>query len=421
MSASPSTAWFRDAGLGMFVHWGHSSVAGRELSWPMVGGVSVLPFSDAVLVADYQATASTFCPKKGAAKQWAARAADAGMGYLVFTARHHDGFSMFDSKHSDFTVARGPYGNDVVAEVVDAARAEGLRVGLYYSLSDWHHPDYPAFTDADRPYQLVAYPRSDPEAWGRYLEYLFGQVTELLTGYGTIDLLWFDGGWERSAAEWRTPELHDLIRRLQPEILVNDRLPGFGDFETPEQMVPSPPPSRAWESCLTMNSTWGYCPRDTDYKSADELVQRLCEVRAGGGNLLLNVSPRADGSLPPEQVERLDALARWTQPNRSAVIGAQAGLEPWQFAGPSTRTANRVFLHLFGKPFGTVRVRGVPVRRVRRVRHLATSEELTFTTTISVADQMFNGDPRGELAIVVPDALVEAPVTVLELEMEDAR
>lgn len=421
MSTAPSTDWFRDAGLGMFVHWGHSSVAGRELSWPMVGGVSVLPFSDALPVADYQSTAASFCPEKGAAREWMARAAAAGVGYVVFTARHHDGFSMFDSRHSDFTVARGPYGGDIVAEVVEAARAEGLRVGLYYSLSDWNHPDYPAFTDADRPYQLIAYPRADAETWSRYLEYLFGQITELLTGYGPIDLLWFDGGWERSAAEWRSADLHALIRQLQPDILVNDRLPGFGDFDTPEQMVPAQPPDRAWETCLTMNSTWGYCPADTGYKSAGELIQRLCEVRAGGGNLLLNVSPSGDGSLPPEQIERLDTLASWMQTNRTAIVGARPGLLPWQFAGPSTRIANSVLLHLLGRPFGAVKVRGVPVRRVKAVRHLQSGVELTYSTTCSVADQMFNSNPMGEVAIDVPDELISAPVTVIELEMEEDR
>lgn len=421
MSAAPPTDWFRDAGFGMFVHWGHSSLAGRELSWPMVGGVSVLPFSDALPVAEYQSTAASFCPVKGAAREWVARAADAGMGYIVFTARHHDGFSMFDSKHSDFTVARGPYGGDIVAEVVEAARAEGLRVGLYYSLSDWNHPDYPAFADADRPYQLIAYPRSDPEVWPRYLQYLFGQITELLTGYGPIDLLWFDGGWERSAAEWQAAELHALIRSLQPDVLVNDRLPGFGDFDTPEQMVPAQPPARAWETCMTMNSTWGYCPSDTEYKSSVELVQRLCEVRAGGGNLLLNVSPSGDGSLPREQVDRLDALAAWMQVNRTAVIGAGPGLHPWQFAGPSTRAGNRVLLHLLGRPFGAVKVRGVPIRGVRAVRHLGSGADLTFSTTCSVADQMFNSNPMGEVAIDVPAELITAPVTVIELVMEESQ
>jgi alpha-L-fucosidase len=419
--ARPSTDWFRDVGFGMFVHWGHSSAAGRELSWPMVGGVSVLPFSDAVPVEEYQATAATFCPERGAARDWVRRAAAAGMGYVVFTARHHDGFSMFDSQHSDFSVAKGPYGGDIVGELVAAAREEGLRVGLYYSLSDWHHPDYPAFRDSDRPYQLVLYPRPAPEAWDRYLEYLFGQITELLTNYGPIDLLWFDGGWERSAHEWRTSDLHDLIRRLQPDVLINDRLPGFGDFDTPEQFVPAQPPARAWESCITMNSTWGYCPRDTGYKPVEELVQRLCEVRAGGGNLLLNVSPRGDGSLPHEQVERLDAIAQWMQRHRRSIVGATPGLEPWQFAGPSTKVDTSVLLHLFGRPFGPVRVRHVPIRAVKRATHLASGTELSFTMSCSVADQMFNSAPLGEVAVDVPEELVAPPVTVIELEMEESR
>ena len=339
------------------------------------------------------------------------------MRYAVLTTKHHDGFSMFPTRAGDFSIAATPYGGDLVREFVDAARDAGLRVGFYYSLSDWHHPDYPPFTDADRPYRMGMAPRPTHDQWQRYQAFLFAQMRELLTQYGPIDLLWFDGGWERSSEEWRTRELRDLIGTLQPAALVNDRLPGFGDFDTPEQFIPPQPPARAWETCLTMNDSWGYNPSDTQYKSARELVHMLCEVAGRGGNLLLNVSPMGDGRLPTEQIERLDAIADWMDAYGTSIHDTQPGLEAWQFYGPSTRRGERIYLHLLQRPYDSVTVRGLAIRHVRSVRELRTGTSLTFRTRCAVADQLFNADPNGELIIDVPEALLDPLATVLEIEM----
>jgi alpha-L-fucosidase len=369
-------------------------------------------------VAAYESSAATFDPAPGAAKEWAALARRAGMRYAVFTARHHDGYSMWPSRWSEHSVATSPCGRDLVGEFVDAFRGEGLRVGLYYSLPDWHHPDYPALTDDDRPYGYGTGARSTPEAWDRFLAYQFGQIDELLTNYGTIDLLWFDGAWERTPDEWRAAELLARIRELQPSILVNDRLPGATDFVTPEQFVPPEPPPQRWETCLTMNESWGYVPGDTDYKSARSLVHTLCEVAARGGNLLLNVSPRGDGSLPPEQVERLDAVAAWMDRHGDSIVATSPGLAPWQWYGPSTRAGDRVFLHLLARPYDTVTVRGVPVRRVASVRDVATGTELAFRTRVSVVDQILrNTDPVGELQVELSGHVVDDVASVLELRL----
>jgi alpha-L-fucosidase len=411
--------WFAGARFGMFVHWGHSSQQGVELSWPMTGGVDALPSSMAALsVADYEASAATFDPAPGAAKEWAELARGAGMRYAVFTARHHDGYSMWPTAHSDYSVATSPCGRDLVGEFVEAFRDAGLRVGLYYSLPDWHHPDYPALTDDDRPYSFGMGRRPSAEARDRYIAYVFGQIEELLTGYGTIDELWFDGAWERSAEEWRSAELNARIRELQPSIVVNDRLPGVGDFDTPEQFLPGEPPAKAWEMCLTMNDSWGYVPADTSYKSARSLVHTLCEVAARGGNLLLNVSPRGDGSLPPEQVERLETIAQWMQRYGRSVADTVPGLAPWQWYGPSTRAGDTVFLHLLSKPYETVTVRGIQVKRVRAVRDLASGATLTSRPRVSVIDQILrNADPVGELTITVPQSTVDDLASVIELDL----
>ena len=410
------TGWFGGARFGMFVHWGHRSTRGGDLSWPLVGGAGdVLPHAHPVAAAEYHAGALDFCPQPGAARGWMALARRAGMRYAVLTAMHHDGFALWPTEQTDWSIAVTPYGGDLVAEFVDAARAEGLRVGLYFSLSDWHHPDYPAFRDEDRPY-FFRYlgRRSSAEGWQRYLGVLFGQVEELLTRYGPIDLLWFDGQWERSRDEWRAAELAAHVRALQPGVVINDRLPGEGDFDTPEQALPSSTPGRAWETCMTMNRSWGWCPDDTDYKGARELTHALCEVAGRGGNLLLNVGPRADGSLPEEQVIRLERIARWTTANGEAIHGTQPGLEPWQFYGPTTGAGERIFLHLLYRPYETVTVRGLALDQVRSVRHLATRRELDWTPDAPVQALMAGG-AVGQAVIRVPAELVDDLATVIEI------
>ena len=408
--------WFEAARLGMFVHWSAISSKGLELSWPLVGGIPVLPYSQDVAVADYYDGLLDFDPDPGSAATWCALARRAGMGYVVLTTKHHDGFALWPSAHAPLSVARG-CGRDLVGEYVEAARAEGLQVGFYLSLSDWAHPDYPAFREEDKPYISFLGRRADPEAWDRYLEDLFGQVRELCTGYGPIAYLWFDGHWERAGTEWRAPELRALIRELQPDCLVNDRLDGVGDVTTPEQSVPPQPLPGRWETCLTMNRTWGWHPGDDEYKTARRIVHTICETAGKGGNLLLNVSPTGTGALPQPQVERLEAVARWMEANGAAIHGSGPGLEPWQLYGPSTRVGDRLFLHLLSRPYETVGVRGVHVRRVRRVVHLASGTELAFETATTADQELFGADPVGEVIITVPADLVDDLATVLELDL----
>ena len=243
-------------------------------------------------------------------------------------------------------------------------------------------------------------------------------MQELLTNYGPIDALWFDGQWERTPDEWRAAELRELIRSIQPNTLVNDRLSGQGDFTTPEQSIPPSPPDGRWETCMTMNRTWGFHPGDTEYKSTHRLVHTLCETAAKGGNLLLNVSPRGDGTLPPEQLDRLAAVGSWMTRNRDAIHDTTPGLEPWQFYGPSTRKGDRLFVMVLMKPYETVSVRGVRVNKVKGVTVLATGEELPFTTNATAEQELFGRDPVGELVIDVPDRVLDPLATVLELRID---
>jgi alpha-L-fucosidase len=411
-----SGEWFDEARLGMFVHWDHASQQGLEVSWPMAGGIFALPAARTVSIDQYQSSASTFDPQEWDPGTVAALARAAGMGYAVITAKHHAGFAMFHTRLSDFSIANAPYGRDIVGEFVEALRAAGLRVGIYFSLSDWHHPDYPRLTEADKPYAFgQTPPPPGPEAWERYVAYMFGQIREVLTNYGPIDLLWFDGAWERPADRWRAPELEAMIRSLQPGILINDRLPGAGDYTTPEQFVPPSPPAGRWETCMTMNESWGYVPEDADYKTPRQLVHTICEVAGRGGNLLLNVSPTGSGTLPAEQVERLEAIATWMESHGEAVKGTTAGLEPWQFYGPTTRRGERVYLHLLMRPYDSVTVRGVPVRRVRHVTVVGDGRSLPFRTRTGILERLLP-DPPGELTIEFEPAAIDPLATVLAVD-----
>lgn len=412
--------WFDTARFGMFIHWGHSSTQGWELSWPSVGGVFSLPYCQNIPVETYHHNAATFNPTQYNPKDWARLAKRLGMQYVVFTAKHHDGFALFHTQQSDFSIQQTSYQNDIVREFVEAMRNEGLRVGLYFSLIDWHHPDYPAFTEADKPYRFDKLPQPTPQEWERYLQFMFAQVRELLTNYGKIDLLWFDGSWERRPEQWQAKDLEKMIRELQPHILINDRLPDCGDFETPEQFIPPLPPSHRWETCLTINESWGYNSEDQNFKSARELIHRLCEVAGKGGNLLLNVSPMGNGTIPPELMERLEVIETWMSQYGKAILGTEPGLEAWQFYGTSTRQDNRVYLHLLMKPYETITVRGIPIKRVKSVFALPTGQALEYSQRCAIIDSLFNPDPEGELTIVIPESIVNNYATVIGIELKES-
>jgi alpha-L-fucosidase len=313
-----------------------------------------------------------------------------------------------------------PARRDLVREYVDAFRAQGIRVGFYFSLADWSHPDYPAFRQEDAPYRFPISRPLDPETWPHFVDVMFAQVRELLTHYGEIAVLWFDGQWERTIDQWRAKDLAAMIRELQPNIVLNDRLPGLGDYATPEQFVPARRPNGPWETCMTMNESWAYNPNDDNYKSSRTLIHTLCEVAGKGGNLLLNVGPRGDGTLPPEQVQRLESIAAWISKHSDAIVGTEAALEPWQFYGPATRRGDTLYLHLLMRPYDSVPLRGVRVKRVKSARAVGSGDDLRYHARTPVADMILrNPDPVGELRIDVPASALDDNATIIALEFEE--
>jgi alpha-L-fucosidase len=364
----PIQPWFTDAKLGIFVHWGIYAVDGLAESWPLNDG-SVAPEQymrqlDGFTAADYDPSA------------WADLFARAGARYAVLTARHHDGVALWNTRFGELSVVtRTPAGRDLISGYAAAMREKGLKVGLYYSLPDWSHPDYPTVrhSDPDKVDQNpVVSPEGveDPAAWNRYLTYSEGQLRELLHGYQP-DLLWFDGEWERSAEQWRSREWAELIGAANPRTVVNGRLLGYGDYSTPEQGMPVTAPDGPWELCLTINDSWSYRPTDLDYKSVTQLVRYFAETIGMGGNLLLGVGPRPDGTIPAEQVRRVEGLGDWIAAHAEAVYGTGAGLPAGHHYGPSMLSADRRTLYLvcFDIPREVVGVRGLrnPIKSARVV------------------------------------------------------
>lgn len=339
----PIATWFRDARLGIFIHYGIYAVKGVAESWSF--------FHGRIDKADYDAQIEGFSAANFDADQWAQLFRDAGADYAVLTTKHHDGWALWPTKVGKSTVERT--GRDIVGEFVDACRRHGLRVGLYYSHLDWSHPDYASIrpvgmdpAERGNPYSHPAHDAQDPEAWQRFLQFHRAQLTELLTAYHP-DLLWFDGDWERDPDQWHMGELREWLRTVSPDLVCNGRMTGgYGDYATPEQGVPVNPPQGPWELCLTMNDNWGFHHHDLNYKSTHRIARVLADTISAGGRLLLDVGPRADGTIPTEAVDRLQELGQWTAAVRPA-IDAERGLPHGYFAGPTTLSSDRTRLYLF--------------------------------------------------------------------------
>ena len=383
----PMQPWFADAKLGIFVHYGIYAVDGVEESWAMFNGL-LTPEQYAGQIEKF--TASRYDPDI-----WAALFAEAGARYAVLTTRHHDGVALWDTAENGISVARdAPADRDLVGPFAQAMREHGLKVGLYYSHSDWSHPDYATLAHPDPPLpKLVDSPlvtpaegREDPAAWQRYLDYRDGQVQELMTRYQP-DLLWFDGEWERSEQQWHMDRLAEMILSANPEIVLNARMLSYGDYATPEQGMPLQAPTGPWELCLTIGDFWGYRHGDDRYKSVDQLIRYFAETIGMGGNLLLNVAPREDGSIPDGQAERLQGLGAWIGRHAAAVYGTTAGLPPGHHYGPSTLSADGRTLYLicFDPPRATVSVRGLRTP-VRKVTVLGSGTALSHQTTGGLHD-----------------------------------
>jgi len=328
--------WFRDAKLGIFIHWGIYSVNGVDESWSFHNRKISYP--------DYMAQLKGFTAKNYKPEEWAALIKESGAQYTVITTKHHDGVALYDSKVSTLDVVNAtPAKRDVLTPFYAAIRKQGIKAGAYFSLIDWSHPDYPGFLKDSSRYKVA----NDTTRWQRFLQFCHSQVNEVMDNYKP-DLVWFDGDWEHSAAEWNAPLIRKNFLDRNPKAIINARPQGYGDYATPEQHIPvSRPNNKAWELCMTSNKNWGYHPDDTDYKTPYELISIFADVISNGGNLLFDIGPREDGMIPPEQVALLKALGKWNTKHAEAIFATEAGLPYGHFYGPSTLSKDSSILYLF--------------------------------------------------------------------------
>ena len=415
--------WWRNDRFGMFIHWGLYAVPAGEWKGEKVSGISEwIMERGQIPVSEYEPLAGQFNPVKFDAEQWVQIAKNAGMKYIVITSKHHDGFCLWDTKYTDYDVIDAtPFKRDILGELAQECRKQGIRLCFYHSIMDWHHPDsqapfYPKYNDTSK---------SNPN-FDRYVEYyLKGQLKELVQNYGPLGILWFDGEWVKDWTREMGWDMFEYCLSLQPDIIVNNRVGNgrqgmrglsksdefAGDYGTPEQEIPATGlPGVDWETCMTMNDTWGYKSYDNNWKSGEDLLHKLVDIASKGGNFLLNVGPTAEGLIPGPSVERLAAIGEWMKVNSESIYGTTAsplGEVPW---GRCTAKAGKLYLHVFDWPTnGKLEVSGLK-NKVKNAYLLADKKRSELLVT---------RESKEKVVITVPSKAVDPVNTVIVLEINN--
>ncbi len=423
------TQWFRDARFGMFIHWGLYAIPARG-EW--------VRSTEEMTDEDYEPYFREFDPVDYDPKKWAKLCREAGMKYAVLTAKHHDGFCLFDSAYTDFKATNTKAGRDLLREYADAFRAEGLKVGFYYSLLDWHHPDYPHYKDRHHPMRNRAEYGNEGRDFSRYVEYLHNQVRELCTNYGKIDIIWFDFSYDDMRGEmWEASKLADMVRTLQPGILIDNRLEGsgseqgslllgdplpyHGDFACPEQIIPPEGLKDRYgrdvlfEACFTMNGNWGYSYEDHYFKPSGMLIKSLVECVSKGGNMLLNVGPDARGNIPEESVRILKEIGAWMKKYSSSVYGCtKADLPKPEYGRITRKDEKTLYYHIYDNTVGPLPLFGLKREEIGSVRDTATGAELKLADTWVTQNY-----PDLTFVNISPDPVLPDPVdTVITVRLK---
>ncbi len=394
--------WFADAKLGIFIHWGIYAVNGIDESWAF--------YNELIGYDDYMKQLDGFTASSYDPDAWVRLIRESGARYAVLTSKHHDGVALWDTKLSRLnTVDSTPAGRDLVKPFVKELRRTGLKVGLYYSLLDWSHPDYPNLTKTVKRYT------DDQERWQRFMQFNLGQIAELQKEFKP-DLWWFDGDWEQSAEKWGAEGIRKTILERNPSAIINSRLAGYGDYGTPEQGLPSDRPAdKYWELCMTINDSWGYQGNDRNYKSPSQVVRIFAGCIGMGGNMLLDIGPKADGTIPEEQVEVLKEMGRWTSKHKQAIYGTVAGLPDGLFAGPSTMSRDSTMLYLFfpGDGGGELMLEGVK-NRINKAFVIGNGTNLEVKEYL----RPWWSDHAGVYFIRVPEETLDKTMTVVGISLE---
>jgi alpha-L-fucosidase len=407
--ASPRTQWYRDDKYGMFIHWGLYAVPAGEWKGKRTKEIGEwIMHHQKIPIAEYEPLAKQFNPVKFDAKQWVAVAKDAGMRYVVVTSKHHDGFCMWDTAVTDYDVVDAtPFKRDPMRELAEACRDAGVRLCFYHSIMDWHHPELAGYWDA----KPDAAKEADDVRVTKYVEkQLKPQLRELVTKYDPA-ILWFDGEWVPWWTQQRGREIEKFLIDLKPDLVVNNRVGKRkmtdGDYETPEQEIPAAAMGkRLWETCMTLNDTWGYKHFDTNWKKPDDVVRKLADIAGKGGNFLLNVGPTAEGEIPAESVRILREAGAWVRANGEAIYGTTfAGAKPPKW-GSITRKGNNWYLVVFEWPQDGV-LSAPAVGKVKAARLLNGAGD------VKVLDA-----GAGGVRLKIPSQKPSEPAAVIVLEFE---
>ena len=396
--------WFADAKLGIFIHWGIYSVNGVDESWSF--------YNKKIDYKDYMNQLKGFTASKYNPQAWADLIRETGARYAVITTKHHDGVALWPTEENHFNVMNHtPAKRDLLKPFYKALDKNGIKRGAYFSLIDWSDNDYPGFTKDSTRYKIV----NEPERWKRFLLFYQAQIDEINKIYKP-DLWWFDGDWEHSADEWQAQKVRKDILSENPEAIINGRLQGYGDYDTPEQNFPvSRPHFKWWELCMTTNNNWGYHPDDTNYKTPFEVISIFVDAVSNGGNLLLDLGPKEDGTIPKEQVHILKELGKWNQKNGEAIFETVAGLPQGHFYGATTLSKDSTILYLFlpGQSAGNVMLKGL-VNKINDVQIVGTKQYLKP----KVVGKISWSPVPGLVFIDVPEKYKDTYMTVLKLKLD---
>ncbi len=395
--------WFADAKLGIFIHAGIYSVNGIDESWSF--------HNKKIGYADYMKQLSGFTLKNYNPAQWADLIQESGARYAVITTKHHDGVAMYDTKMNNLSIVKAsPAKRDMIKPFFEELRKRDIKCGAYYSLIDWSYNDYPGFLNDSARYEV----KNDYDRWNRFRNFFQGQIKEIGTQFKP-DLWWFDGDWEHSAEEWEAEKVRSIILANNPNAIINGRLQGWGDYATPEQNFPvSRPPLNWWELCMTTNDNWGY-HHDNNWKTPYEVISIFVDAVSNGGNLLLDMGPMEDGTIPAEQVNVLKELGAWNKRNGEAIFNTLGGIPQGHFYGPTTLSKDSSTLYLFvhGKSSGPLMLKGLDCK-IKDITVLGNGAKLTH----KIVGKISWSPVPGLVYINVPDGVQDKYITVLKLTLD---
>lgn len=396
--------WFADAKLGIFIHWGIYAVRGIGESWSFHNKEISYP--------DYMSQLNGFTAVNYDPVYWAKLIKASGARYSVITTKHHDGVALWPTKQSQLNVVdASPAKRDLLQPFFAALRKNHIKAGAYFSLLDWSHPDYPGFLKDSSRYKI----KEDPARWKRFQHFLNAQLAEISNRYNP-DLVWFDGDWEQEAAVWDAAGIRARLLQHNPNLIINGRLRGYGDYDTPEQNFPVTRPAfNWWELCMTTNNNWGYQPKDTAWKTPYEIISIFVDAVANGGNLLLDIGPKPDGNIPKEQVHILTELGKWNDRNGEAIFGKLGGIEPGHFYGPTTLSKDSTTLYLFlqGKTSGQLMIKGLD-SKIKSIQVLGNGHYLPH----KIVGKISWSKVPGLVYINVPENVLDPYITVLKAQLE---